>query len=364
MPEAERGAFLGREDRAALAFSALDAGLARAVHAAARAGALPVSARGGEALVCGPTLLLREMAADLPPELGAAVRRALEPAPAPPTLRHARGTLLLDRPVVMGVVNVTPDSFSDGGVALGADAAVARGVRLIEDGAAIVDVGGESTRPGATPVALEEELRRVVPVIERLAARGAIISIDTRKAAVARRAIAAGAAIVNDVSALGDPDMAGAIADSEAGVILMHMRGTPETMQEDPRYADLLGEVCRFLMGAARRAQAAGIAAGAIALDPGFGFGKTAAHNIELLRRLSEIVSLGHPVAVGLSRKSTLGAITGRPVGERLAASIAAAALAASRGARIVRAHDVRETADALAVAHALAQGLPPAANA
>lgn len=262
--------------------------------------------------------------------------------------------------LLMGVLNVTPDSFSDGGLYLDHPAAVAHGRELVGEGAAIVDVGGESTRPGATPVALEEEERRVLPVIEKLAGSlGVPISVDTRKASLARRALDAGAAIVNDVSALADPEMAALLAERGAGTILMHMRGAPETMQDDPRYEDLVGEVAAFLAEAAARAEAAGVAAAAIALDPGFGFGKTRAQNLELVRRLDEIASLGYAVAIGLSRKSTLGQVTGRPPGERLAASVAAAALAVAHGARIVRAHDVRETLDAVRMAGAIAHGAP-----
>ena len=256
----------------------------------------------------------------------------------------------------MGVVNVTPDSFSDGGRYFAPSAAIAHARALAAEGAQLIDIGGESTRPGAAPVAPEEEARRVLPVIERLAKSVEVpISVDTRKAAIARAALDRGAAIVNDVSALADPDMAALLAERGAGAVLMHMRGSPETMQEDVRYEDLLGEVARFLAAAAARAEAAGLARDAIALDPGLGFGKSAAQNLEILRRLGEIASLGFPVCVGISRKSTLGKITGRPPGERLAASVAAAALAVARGARIVRAHDVRETVDAMRTAEAIA---------
>jgi dihydropteroate synthase len=255
----------------------------------------------------------------------------------------------------MGIVNVTPDSFSDGGRAFRPADAIALGERLAEEGAAIVDVGGESTRPGARPVPLEEEWRRLEPVLAALGRLPIPVSVDTRKAEIARRALGLGAAIVNDVSAFADPDMAPVVARGGAGAILVHMRGTPETMQDDPRYTNLVGEIAAFLDAAARRAMAAGVAHDFIALDPGIGFGKTAAHNLEILRRLPDLASLGFPLVIGISRKSTLGHIVGRPPGERLAAGVAAAAIAVSGGARIVRTHDVRETVDAIAVARAIA---------
>jgi dihydropteroate synthase len=259
----------------------------------------------------------------------------------------------LPRPAVMGVLNVTPDSFSDGGSFFEPDTAVVHGRRLDSEGADLIDVGGESTRPGSEPVSLEEELRRVVPVIERLAkAVETPISIDTRKAAVAHAALAAGAAFVNDVSALrGDPDMAAVVADSGADLCLMHMQGEPGTMQDDPRYDDVVSDVKDFLEERLAFAIGEGVTAEKVWLDPGIGFGKTLDHNLELLRRLGEIVAIGQPVVVGASRKRFIGALTGRLEGERLAGSLAAAVIACERGAAMVRVHDVAATRDALAVA-------------
>ena len=261
-------------------------------------------------------------------------------------------------PVVMGIVNVTPDSFSDGGLSLDRDAALAHGRRLIAEGAAILDVGGESTRPGAAPVSAAEELRRVVPVIEGLAGAGARLSIDTSKAQVAAAALDAGASIVNDVTALrGDPRMAALVAERGCEVCLMHMLGEPRTMQRDPVYEDVVADVRSFLQERLHFAIAAGIAGERIWLDPGIGFGKTIDHNLELLRRLGELVALGRPLVVGTSRKSFLGKITGRPTGERVAATLATNVLALAAGASIFRVHDVAEAADALAVAAATLRG-------
>jgi dihydropteroate synthase len=255
---------------------------------------------------------------------------------------------------VMGVVNVTPDSFSDGGLFLDPDRAIAHGVELTNEGADILDIGGESTRPGAAPVDADEELRRVLPVIEGLAGGAPQISIDTSKAAVASSALEAGATLVNDVTALrGDPAMAGLIAESGTECCLMHMRGEPRTMQEDPRYDDVVSEVKAFLSERLGFAVANGIAEEKVILDPGIGFGKTSEHNLELLRRLDELVALGRPVLVGFSRKSFLGRITGREVGERVASTVAVNVLAYERGARLFRVHDVAPTKDALAVAAA-----------
>ncbi len=255
----------------------------------------------------------------------------------------------------MGVVNVTPDSFSDGGLFLDADAAVAHGERLAGDGATILDVGGESTRPGAEPVSEEVELERVVPVVERLAASGsARISIDTSKHAVAEAALAAGATIVNDVSAFRfAPELAGLVADRGAVCCLMHMLGEPRTMQRDPRYDDVVSEVKRFLEQRLAFALAEGVREENVWLDPGIGFGKTVEHNLELLRRLDEICAIGRPVVVGTSRKGFLGQITGRPEGDRLAGTIATNVMALERGAAVFRVHDVREVGDALTVAAA-----------
>jgi dihydropteroate synthase len=258
--------------------------------------------------------------------------------------------------LIMGVVNVTPDSFSDGGLFLDADAAVEHGLRLTAEGADILDIGGESTRPGADPVGEDEELRRVVPVIERLVRSGqARLSIDTTKAAVARAALAAGASLVNDVSALRfDPAMAGLVAETGAGCCLMHMLGEPRTMQEDPRYGDVVSDVKSFLEERLAFAVAEGVDEERVWLDPGIGFGKTVEHNLELLRRLDEIVAIGRPVVVGTSRKSFLGKLAGgRAQGERLPGTIATNVLALERGASVFRVHDVAQNADALAVAAA-----------
>jgi dihydropteroate synthase len=259
------------------------------------------------------------------------------------------------RPSVMGVVNVTPDSFSDGGVNFDPADAVASARRMLAEGAAIVDVGGESTRPGAEAVPLDEELRRVVPVLEAL--QGMPLSIDTAKAEVARRAIGLGAELVNDVTALrGDHELAGVVAGSDASLCLMHMQGEPRTMQQSPRYDDVAGEVAAFLEERLRFAVEAGIPEERICLDPGFGFGKTVEQNFELLSRLGEIVSLGRPVLVGLSRKRSLGRILGDPEATTgpLSASLAAAVEAYERGAAIFRVHDVREHVEALTVAAAV----------
>ena len=261
----------------------------------------------------------------------------------------------------MGVVNVTPDSFSDGGLHFDPGAAVAHGRELAEQGAAMLDVGGESTRPGAGPVGAEEELRRVVPVIEQLAGTGARLSVDTSKLAVAEAALDAGANCVNDVTALrGEPALAGLVAARGADCCLMHMLGTPRTMQEDPRYDDVVSEVKAFLEERLAFAVGEGIAEERVMLDPGIGFGKTVEHNLELLRRLDEIVALGRPVVVGVSRKSFLGKITGRGLGERAVATAAANVLALERGASVFRVHDVSETRDALTVAAATLAGAWP----
>jgi len=256
----------------------------------------------------------------------------------------------------MGVLNVTPDSFSDGGRYLDAAAAVAHGRELEAEGAHILDVGGESTRPYAEPVSADEERARVVPAIEGLVAAGirAQISVDTSKLAVAEAAVAAGATYVNDVTALrADPEMAAFVADRGLDCCLMHMRGEPRTMQRDPVYDDVVAEVKAFLEDRLAAAVAAGVAEQRIQLDPGIGFGKTLEHNLELLRRLDELVALGRPIVVGTSRKSFLGRITGRDVGERLPGTIATSVLALERGASVFRVHDVAPVADALAVAAA-----------
>ena len=257
----------------------------------------------------------------------------------------------------MGVLNVTPDSFSDGGRFLSVEAAVEQGVRMAAEGAALIDVGGESTRPGAEPVTADEELRRVIPVIERLrAATAAIICVDTSKAEVMRAASAAGAGFINDVRALREPGALAAAAASGCAVCLMHMQGEPRTMQLAPSYAeDVVAEVRGFLAARVASCVAAGLAAERLAVDPGFGFGKTVEHNLTLLRRLGELAADGLPVLVGLSRKSMLGTLTGRAVGERVYGSVALAVIAVLAGARVVRAHDVGATVEALKVAAAVA---------
>ncbi len=249
----------------------------------------------------------------------------------------------------MGVVNVTPDSFSDGGRYLGAEQAIAHGLSLREAGADILDIGGESTRPGAEAVPPQAELDRVLPVIEGLRESGAAISVDTSKPEVMRAAIAAGADLVNDVCALSEPGALAAVAQSAVGLCLMHMQGQPRTMQANPQYVDVVAEVAAYLGQRVAAAQAAGIARERILIDPGFGFGKSLDHNLALLRALPRLASIA-PVLAGLSRKSMLGLITGRPVEDRLAASLAAALAAVARGAAVVRVHDVKETVDALKV--------------
>jgi dihydropteroate synthase len=255
----------------------------------------------------------------------------------------------------MGVINVTPDSFSDGGLFYDADVAVAHGRRLVEEGAEILDVGGESTRPGSRPVEVDEELRRALPVVEGLAAEDARISIDTTKASVARAALAAGATIVNDVSAFRfDPELAAVVAESGADCCLMHMLGEPRTMQDDPRYDDVVSDVKSFLEERLAFAIGEGVEEQRVWLDPGIGFGKTADHNLELLRRLDELVAIGRPVVIGTSRKSFLGRLVGgRDETHRLPGTIATNVIALERGATIFRVHDVAQNADALKVAAA-----------
>ena len=256
----------------------------------------------------------------------------------------------LTRPLVMGVVNVTPDSFSDGGRLQNARQAIDHALMLAEQGADLLDVGGESTRPGAAPVSVEEELQRVLPVIEALAVRGLAVSVDTRKPRVMVAAIQAGAAMVNDVMALRAPGAIEAVAQSEAAVCLMHMQNDPQTMQAAPHYDDVVAEVHDFLAQRIAACEAAGIARSRLVIDPGFGFGKTLAHNLVLLKNLGRLAGLGVPVLAGLSRKSMLGALTGQPVDQREYAGIAAHLAAVARGARIVRVHDVAAMQDALRV--------------
>jgi len=268
-------------------------------------------------------------------------------------LRAAGFHIDLSTPCVMGIVNVTAESFSGDG-RLDHGAAIAHGRKLLADGARIVDVGGESTRPGAAPIDETEEARRIIPVIEALAAGGAVVSVDTMKPGVMRTALAAGAAMINDVRALRTPGALDVAARSSAAVCLMHMQGEPGTMQTAPAYADVVAEIRAFLQRRALACIDAGIDRSRIVIDPGFGFGKSASHNLDLLRHLDALTALGYPVLAGMSRKATLGFVTGRDVGDRLAASIAAAVAAAARGARILRVHDVRETVDALAVWNAI----------
>jgi dihydropteroate synthase len=252
----------------------------------------------------------------------------------------------------MGVVNVTPDSFSDGGQFLDPKAAIAHARQLIEEGADILDIGGESSRPGAQAVAEQDELARVLPVLKAL--KDVPVSIDTRRPAVMRAVLAEGASMINDIEALEGPGALDAVADTDCAICLMHKKGAPSDMQKDPRYEDVVVEVRDFLLQRISACEIAGIERDRITVDPGFGFGKTVDHNLSLLKRLPEIAALGVPVVAGWSRKSTLGTITGRPVTERLAASLAAALLAVQHGATILRVHDVRETRDALAVMQAM----------
>jgi dihydropteroate synthase len=270
----------------------------------------------------------------------------------------ARYAIDLSLPRVMGIVNATPDSFSDGGRHAGARAALTHCEVLLRQGAHILDVGGESSRPGSEPVTLEEELARVLPVLREAVRLGVPISVDTTKAEVMRAALDLGCDIVNDIYALRSPGALDAVAAHPAcGVCLMHMRGEPKSMQSEPHYGDVVAEVAQFLEERMRRLLERGVARERIALDPGIGFGKTPAHNFELLARQGELLALGAPLLAGWSRKSSLGTLTGRPVEERLAASLAAALAAVQRGARIVRVHDVAATVDALKVWHAAGLG-------
>lgn len=288
----------------------------------------------------------------------------MSPAEAPPAPAAAQwavrgATLPLRRPLLMGILNVTPDSFSDGGRYRDPARALAHAERLVAEGAGMLDVGGESTRPGAAEVPEAEELARVVPVIRLLAARlGVPLSVDTRRAAVARAALAEGAVVVNDVSALGDPEMSAVVAEAGAGVVLMHMRGTPRTMQLDPVYRDVVAEVGAELDVAVSLARAAGIAEERIVLDPGIGFGKRLPHNLALIRRLGELAARGFPVLLGTSRKAFLGTLLGgAPPEQRAVGTAAACVMGWLQGARIFRVHDVREAREALTVAEAIQTG-------
>ena len=271
-----------------------------------------------------------------------------------PCLRAGRFSLSLERPLIMGVVNITPDSFSDGGRFFDSSRALDHARQLLEDGADILDIGGESSRPGAQPVDADEELRRVLPVLERLVELPLPVSVDTCKPEVMRRAAAAGAAMINDIFALRAQGALDAVADSRVAVCLMHMQGEPRTMQRSPLYRDVVGEVEAFLVERAAAAVAAGIGHDRIVLDPGFGFGKTAQHNLDLIRALPRLREAGFPLLAGLSRKALFGNIVGREVAERVHASAAGALLAAQRGASIVRVHDVAATRDCLLVLRAI----------
>ncbi len=271
-------------------------------------------------------------------------------------LRCGKYKLSLARPLIMGVVNVTPDSFSDGGHYLQTAAAIARARQLIAEGADILDVGGESTRPGAAPVTLEEERRRVLPVLMALIDVGVPLSVDTQKPELMREAAAAGAAIINDVNGFEASGAFAAVAGSDCAICIMHKQGSPENMQQAPQYGDVVREVGGYLGARVAAAEQAGIARERIVIDPGFGFGKTLEHNLALLRGIGKLAP-GVPVLVGLSRKSMIGALTGREVGERVFGSVAAALIAAQRGAAILRVHDVAATRDALAVWQAISAG-------
>jgi dihydropteroate synthase len=277
-------------------------------------------------------------------------RRSSTPVELSATWSVAGKVLDLSRPLIMGIVNVTPDSFSDGGSYLSAPAALAHAERLIAEGADLLDIGGESTRPGAADVSETEELDRVLPLVEALRGSGVTISVDTSKPGVMRAALAAGAAVINDVRAFRAQGALEAVRGSDCGLVLMHMLGSPRTMQSEPQYANVVADVAAFLRGRVADLANAGVDLCRTAIDPGFGFGKSVEHNFALLRRLPALQAIGRPVLVGLSRKSMLGAVTGRTVNERVAASVAAAVLAVERGARIVRVHDVAATRDALQV--------------
>lgn len=265
-----------------------------------------------------------------------------------------RHVMSFDKPAIMAIINVTPDSFSGDGLSGSVGAALRQAERALENGASILDVGGESTRPGAESVPVEEEVDRVVPVVEALSRLGVPVSVDTLKPQVMLESIRAGASVINDINALRAPGAIEVVAASDAGVCIMHMKGVPRTMQESPLYEDVVNEVAVFLDERVEALLQAGISRERICLDPGFGFGKTAQHNIELFRGMGALVERGLPVLVGVSRKSMLGQITGRPVGERVVASAVAATLAAAHGASVLRVHDVAETKDALAVWSAL----------
>lgn len=270
------------------------------------------------------------------------------------TLTLGAHRLTLDHPRVMGILNVTPDSFAGNGVLPSFEQSLEKALMMVEDGADMIDIGGESSRPGALPVDVDEELRRVLPLIEALAACDVMVSVDTVKPAVMKAAIDAGAVMVNDIQALSSPEALAVVAKSQAAVCLMHMQGIPRVMQDAPVYDDVAAEVMAFLSARARALEAASVARERIVIDPGFGFGKTVAHNLTLMQALPKLAALGYPLMAGWSRKSTLGNLTGRAVDDRLAASIAATLAAVAQGANIVRVHDVRETVDTLKVWRAM----------
>jgi len=321
-----------------------------------------------EVVLMAPAGKLRALAERTGGEVGARMQAALT-AFLPPLARllrcRDRAVPLGEKTLIMGIVNVTPDSFSGDGLGANAAAAIAQGLRMVAEGADMLDIGGESTRPGAEPVSLEEELARVLPVVQALAEQtGALVSIDTYKAAVARQALAKGAHLVNDISGLHfDPDLARVAARAGAGLVVMHIQGTPRNMQDKPRYDDVIGEISDYLAEGIALAEGAGVGRDCIIVDPGFGFGKTVEHNLELLRRLGEFRALGCPVMIGTSRKRTLGALLGdAPPDQRLEGTAATVALAIAAGADIVRLHDVKEMAKVARVADALVRvhHLPP----
>lgn len=324
--------------------------------AAVASGVVNCSVDESDALLMGTEKQILRLAESLAyqpfglPSLGEELRKIIGPKPT--TLICAGRELSLERPLVMGILNVTPDSFSDGGEFFDAETAVARAREILDQGTDIIDVGGESTRPGSAYVDEDEELRRVMPVVEAVAS-DTVVSIDTRKSAVARKALDAGAAMVNDVSAgRDDPGVAGAAAEFGAALVLMHMLGTPADMQVDPRYDDVVSEVRDFLAERAEWVRSEGVES--VVVDPGIGFGKTLDHNLELLRNIPAITDLGYPVLVGHSRKSFIEKLLGLPVEERLASSLAVAVEATRRGANILRVHDVKETVEAIAMVGAL----------
>ena len=334
--------------------------------AAVARGSVACSIERSDCILIGSDRQLRILAARLPHQpfglaaLAVELLELLDRAASPPAVwNSSKRSFPLDRPLIMGILNVTPDSFSDGGRHFSCSAAVEHALRMVNEGADIIDVGGESTRPGAPQVPVDEELRRVVPVIGEIVRQcSAAVSVDTWKSVVAREALAGGAEIINDVSGFSfDGELAGVAAESGAGVVLMHTRGRPERMQDDTAYRDLMGEVVAGLTASVEAARSAGIMSDRIAVDPGIGFGKDTGGNLELLRRLPELCSLGLPVLVGTSRKSFIGRVLGREVEGRLPGTASTVALAVANGARIVRVHDVAAMRDTALMAHAIASG-------